>query len=438
VETGGAHGAGTDRQYALQRGRPHLYRTHPRDRRPGFDGSRALLPRHCAHDRVFHAGRAGRRAARGHRDGPRRQQDRRAVSRHLLHRPRRGCDPAHGGVRALGRKAPLALRRERKNHRLCAALHARLRGRLALRDAGHGSQPLHHDPGLRQVQHDLHCDRRGDEHRARSCYDLSLPLGRLRRSNRDHSLTGRLGGGCGVVPARKAHEAAPAPGVSEAGLPAPGQSYGAGPRALHHAGDRGGAQHRLQLLAAEIRRRHPGRRHDDCQHDHDDDLAAGQRHRPGRAADHQLQLRRGQRRARARGRPQNVRRRVRLHGRAVGARGAVPGRVHPYLQQQAGARRHSHLGAAALHGGDGAVRPADGRAADLHGDRQGQIELVRGAAAEGHPAHSAHLYSAALLHRQGVRGLSRGADCGRDLRHGLHDLFPDQLPEGHAETGGSP
>ena len=102
---------------------------------------------------------------------------------------------------------------------------------------------------------------------------------------------------------------------------------------------------------------------------------------------------------------------------------AAPGAASLTVQGGGGA-----LGDAHLHGERRADGRADGVPADLRRARQLEDVVVPRLPAQDNPAHSVHLYNAALLRRQGLRGLLRRARGGLPRRDGDGHALQPRVP----------
>ena len=302
---------------------------------------------------------------------------------------------AHAHHAALRRADPPYLRRERRDAPLRARIYLALQSRHGLRAALARAQRLYHRAGLFHNEHAHRDDRRGTQHCARPAFHVRVRHGRARRGGRDGPFAGRLVRVGRALPLLKAIDAAAAREESAAGYEAPSPLSRARALAVPHADHGKSRCGELQRDAPPLRRRHR-RRRGDGPHDHDESFhAAPARSHAGRAAHYELQLRRGQRAARARDVPHSVYQlSFRLHAR-VGGVHAVSRRRGRDLHAGRRAWRLHRVGHAHLYGRERHFRHPDRVPAELCGAWPGKGRDLPRAAAQGDPAHPAHFPSAA-------------------------------------------
>ena len=192
----------------------------------------------------------------------------------------------------------------------------------------------------------------------------------------------------------------------------------------------------LQRLPAQVRRRHR-RRRDDDPHERDAVChAAAAGHRAGRAADHELQLRREKHRARARDVSPAAQGVPDLLSLALGAHRARPRPVCAHLHAGRGAHRLHDARAAHLLRGAVFVRHPDRLPDDVRVHRQRAVLDHRGRAAQICAAAAADLSAAGAAARPDDRRVSGRARRGRDRRHVHRHPVCDAVSQGAAQARG--
>ena len=181
----------TDRQPPLQHCRPHFRRQDTGDWPTGAGRARRRLPHHPDHLVLLLPRGHGRRAARLHRHGARRQCKSRAHPRQCLRVPPRHVGRAHGVV-LLGHAPDAAhVRGKRTDHRVCGRLFFALSARHPGCAALAGPELLYFLPGLCQDEHDDRPHRGGPQHYPRSDIHLRPRYGLQRRGARHDLQPGR-------------------------------------------------------------------------------------------------------------------------------------------------------------------------------------------------------------------------------------------------------